>query len=130
MGAPLLVTRELTGAELRDLRRDRDAGRARGAVVSAPPPPSDPEPLPEFKPVAPDVVYRRMMDHLQKWARASKKDWMISLELFRKHNGTAVAHMTDEQLMLMLQDKIETSIRDAYGRMGRDKELQIKTGGW
>lgn len=129
MAAPQLETRELTAAELSGLRRDWEEGRTRGAVLpAAPPVPS--EPLPEFTPQSPDVVYRQMMDHLQKWARASKRDWMVSLELFRKHNGTAVAHMTDEQLMLMLQDKIEVSIRDAYGRMGRGKELQVKVGGW
>ena len=130
MGDPLLVTRELSGAELRDLRRDRDAGRARGAGVPAPPPSPTPEPLPDLVPVAPDVVYRQMMDHLQKWARASKKDWLIALELFRKDNASMVAHMTDEQLMLMLKGKIERSIRSAYSRMGRDKELQIKVGGF
>ena len=130
MSSPSLVTRELTAAELAGLRRERDAGRTRGDVVSAPPPPRTQEPLPEFTPVSPDVVYGRMMAHLQKWARASKRDWMIALELFRKQNGTMVAHMTDEQLMLMLQDKIEVSIKEAYRGMGRDKELQVKVGGY
>jgi hypothetical protein len=130
MTAPLLVaTRELSAAELRRLREDRAAGRVRGATApSRPTAVSDP--LPEFRPQKPEAVFRQMMDHLQKWARSSKAEWMTALELFRKENPTMVAHMTDEQLMLMLKGKIEQSIKEAYGRMGRGRELQIKTGGF
>jgi len=127
---PLAVmSRELSASELRELRAGREAGRVTG--VTAPSRPSAPAPpLPVFKPQGPDAVYRQMMDHLQKWARASKQEWMTAMALFRKENGTMVAHMTDEQLMLMLQGKIEQSIKTAYNRMGRGRELQIKTGGF
>jgi len=131
MTAPPLsvMTRELSPRELRELRELREAGRTRG--VTAPPRPSAPAPeLPVFKPQSPDTVYRQMMDHLQKWARASKQEWMTAMALFRKENGTMVAHMTDEQLMLMLKGKIEQSIKAAYNNMGRGRELQIKTGGF
>jgi len=126
-----VLTRDLTTGELRELRERFEAGRAEGAVMPAPPPrPEQSAPLPDLKPQAPDVVYRQMMAHLQKWARASKAEWMIAMGLFRKENPTMVAHMTDEQLMLMLQSKIERAIKEAYGSMGRGRELQIKTGGY
>jgi hypothetical protein len=86
--------------------------------------------LPKFRPARPEAVFDRAMDQLQAWARADKEAWGQSIALFRKQNGTATAHMTDEQLYDMLRAKIEESIKRSYHRKGRAKELQIKTGGF
>ena len=124
----MMQVRDLTGADLARLRRERERGPS---GWTAPPRETvERAPLPVFKPQKPDVVFRQMMDHLQGWSRASKEDWMTSIAVLRQHDGSAVAHMTDEQLYLMLRGKIEEALKVAYGKLGRGRELQIKTGGF
>ena len=129
---PLTVARSLTADDIRRLQEERALGRTDGATVTRPNPArmDGTEPTPEFKPARPEDTYREMMAHMQKWARSSKGSWMVSIGLLRKQNRTATAHMTDEQLYLMLQEKVTDSIKRAYNGLDRDKELQIKIGGF
>ena len=135
MGVPVLTRerdveiREVGEGEIRRWRGQSVAGVVGwSAPVKGPAEP--PPPLVDFRPARPEVVYRRMIDQLQGWARASKADWMVNVASFREQNGTTTAHMTDEQLAKMLHDKTERALKEAYAHHGRSRELQIKVGGF
>jgi hypothetical protein len=141
----LATVRYLTGDELRKWRRTLPRGSQRAVAQGSRPYPPAAEPTadgsgavmspPSRLPAAtPRETFERTFDQIWGWAHKSKDEYLAMVRVMRTANPWQIAHLTDEQAAAMLEDgarkNVEAAVKRTFHKLGRGRELQIKTGGW
>lgn len=88
---------------------------------------------PDFRQRSPQEVYEMSRRHIMSQMRRSRDDFQLMVRQLR--NATSlIDHLTDEQALELLEQewdkKLRRSLAKVYPKLGRGKELTVKTGGY
>jgi len=142
---PIESVRHLSQEELRDWRRNFPRGWQRASYTIQRSPDKSGEqvemvdgaaqvPSVAPKPSTPTESYEMAKAHYTKHMKRSRHDYQVMVRALRTTDPGLIDHLTDAQAAAQLESawdrKIRASIERVYHRLGRERELQIKTGGF